>query len=127
MQGRLHGFSRGCRQNISGNQNKVRFLLPDGTKQAFIIPSILLIVQIRNNGQADSSVYTVLLAHNPDYFPQYAGWGADLTVSGHVHGGVARVPLWGRGVISPGMLPLTPPSPRSPESRRHDPCRFRRN
>mgnify|MGYP000043407660 FL=1 len=57
-------------------------------------------------GQADSSVYTVLLAHNPDYFPQYAGWGADLTVSGHVHGGVARVPLWGRGVISPGMLPF---------------------
>lgn len=55
-------------------------------------------------GQADPSVYTVLLAHNPDYFPQYAGWGADLTISGHVHGGVVRVPFWGKGVISPGML-----------------------
>lgn len=52
-------------------------------------------------GQAREDVYTVLLAHNPEYFPQYAAWGADLTLSGHIHGGVARVPVWGRGVISP--------------------------
>lgn len=58
---------------------------------------------IRLLGVPDDSRYTILLAHNPDYFPQYGSWGADLTVSGHVHGGVARVPFWGRGVISPGM------------------------
>lgn len=52
-------------------------------------------------GQAPKDTYTVLLAHNPDYFPQYAAWGADLTLSGHVHGGVARVPFWGKGVIAP--------------------------
>lgn len=52
-------------------------------------------------GQAPDSKYTVLLAHNPDYFSQYAAWGADLTLSGHVHGGVVRVPFWGKGVISP--------------------------
>lgn len=52
-------------------------------------------------GQAPADTYTVLLAHNPDYFPQYAAWGADLTLSGHVHGGVARVPFWGKGVLSP--------------------------
>lgn len=52
-------------------------------------------------GQASPDAYTVLLAHNPDYFPQYAAWGADLTLSGHVHGGVARVPLWGKGVLAP--------------------------
>lgn len=54
-------------------------------------------------GTPDKSRYTVLLAHNPDYFPQYAEWGADLTVSGHVHGGVVRVPVWGRGAISPAL------------------------
>ncbi len=54
-------------------------------------------------GMIDNDRYTILLAHNPDYFPEYAQWGADLTVSGHVHGGVARVPIWGRGVISPNM------------------------
>lgn len=52
-------------------------------------------------GQAPGNAYTVLLAHNPDYFPQYAAWGADLTLAGHVHGGVARVPFWGKGVLSP--------------------------
>lgn len=54
-------------------------------------------------GQAPKDMYTVLLAHNPDYFPRYAAWGADLVFSGHVHGGVARVPLLGKGVISPGL------------------------
>ncbi len=54
-------------------------------------------------GQAPSNSYTVLLAHNPDYFPQYAAWGADLTLAGHVHGGIARVPFWGKGVLSPAL------------------------
>lgn len=54
-------------------------------------------------GHAPEDRYTVLLAHNPDYFPRYAAWGADLTLSGHVHGGIARVPFWGRGVLSPRM------------------------
>lgn len=54
-------------------------------------------------GKPDTRFYTVLLAHNPDYFSRYAEWGADLTLSGHVHGGVARIPFWGRGVISPSL------------------------
>lgn len=54
-------------------------------------------------GNPAKDKYTVLLAHNPDYFPQYAAWGADLVLSGHVHGGVARVPILGKGVISPSL------------------------
>lgn len=54
-------------------------------------------------GKPNNGRYTVLLAHNPDYFPEYAQWGADLTVAGHVHGGVIRIPLLDRGVISPGL------------------------
>lgn len=46
------------------------------------------------------SDYTIMLAHNPDYFPQYAQWGAELTLSGHVHGGIVRLPKLG-GVFSP--------------------------
>lgn len=42
--------------------------------------------------------YTILLAHNPDYFKRYRAWGADLVLSGHVHGGVMRLPFFG-GVI----------------------------
>ena len=48
----------------------------------------------------DEEAYTILLAHNPVYFRQYAEWGADLTLSGHLHGGIIRLPLLG-GVITP--------------------------
>lgn len=46
---------------------------------------------------------SVLLAHNPDYFPAYAEWGADLVLSGHVHGGLVRVPILNKGVLSPSV------------------------
>ncbi len=42
----------------------------------------------------------LLIAHNPEYFEDYAEWGADLIVSGHYHGGLMRLPIIG-GVISP--------------------------
>lgn len=51
-------------------------------------------------GKADIRKCNVLIAHNPDYFPEYAKWGADLVLSGHVHGGIMRLPFWG-GVIAP--------------------------
>lgn len=44
----------------------------------------------------------ILIAHNPDYFPDYAKWGADLVLAGHVHGGIMRLPLLG-GVIAPSL------------------------
>ncbi|MBE5829511.1 MAG: hypothetical protein E7305_08640 [Butyrivibrio sp.] len=46
--------------------------------------------------------FQILIAHNPLYFDEYRKWGADLTVSGHVHGGIIRLPLLG-GVISPSI------------------------
>lgn len=42
----------------------------------------------------------VLLAHSPIGFEAYAQWGADVVLSGHVHGGIVRMPLVG-GVLSP--------------------------
>ena len=54
-------------------------------------------------GEPEPAFYNVLIAHNPDYFPCYAEWGADLTVSGHVHGGIVRLPFWGKGIASPNI------------------------
>lgn len=48
----------------------------------------------------EDSVYRILLAHNPAYMNAYKGWGADLILSGHLHGGVIRLPGIG-GVITP--------------------------
>lgn len=53
-------------------------------------------------GKPDPDTYCVLIAHNPDYFPEYAKWGADLVLSGHIHGGIIRFPFLG-GFISPAV------------------------
>lgn len=53
-------------------------------------------------GEKNSDTFNVLLAHNPEYFPEYAAWGADLVLSGHIHGGIVRLPFLG-GVISPAI------------------------
>lgn len=43
---------------------------------------------------------TLLLAHSPLALDTYAAWGAELVVSGHVHGGMIRLPGVG-GLLSP--------------------------
>ena len=53
-------------------------------------------------GKIKPEKYEILLAHNPDYFEEYADWGADLVLSGHVHGGMMRLPVLG-GVVSPAF------------------------
>ena len=50
-------------------------------------------------------VFAEFLAHNPEYFEAYAEWGADLTLSGHFHGGIINIPLIG-GAISPRLKVL---------------------
>lgn len=43
--------------------------------------------------------FTLLLAHNPDYFEAYAKWGVDITFCGHIHGGIVRI--GNRGLLHP--------------------------
>lgn len=54
-------------------------------------------------GEPESNLFQILLAHNPDYFPEYARWGADLVLAGHLHGGMIRIP-WLGGMVSPMFL-----------------------
>lgn len=51
-------------------------------------------------GEPDPEKICLLLAHSPLFFEEYAAWGADLTLSGHFHGGTIRLPLVG-GVMTP--------------------------
>lgn len=62
--------------------------------EASYLPKIL--------GEPKRDMFQVLIAHNPVYFDAYAAWGADLVVSGHVHGGIVRLPFVG-GVLSPTL------------------------
>lgn len=50
--------------------------------------------------RTNSNDYNILIAHHPEYFKEYVNWGADLILSGHLHGGIMRLPLLG-GIISP--------------------------
>ena len=53
-------------------------------------------------GKPDIQLFNIMLAHNPTYFEDYAGWQPDLVLSGHLHGGLVRLPFLG-GVISPAF------------------------
>lgn len=48
-------------------------------------------------GMPDKENIQVLLAHNPIYSETYLDWGADVVLSGHMHGGIVR--LFGKPVI----------------------------
>ena len=54
-------------------------------------------------GNQDPEAFQVLLAHNPSYMKEYLAWGADLILSGHLHGGMVRIPGIG-GVIGPDFV-----------------------
>lgn len=51
-------------------------------------------------GSADRERFQILLMHSPLFFKDCRNWGADLTLSGHFHGGTIRLPLLG-GVMTP--------------------------
>lgn len=51
-------------------------------------------------GVCEDKRYHIMLCHSPLSFPACRQWGADLTLSGHFHGGTIRLPLLG-GVMTP--------------------------
>lgn len=68
----------------------------------------MLLNNVQNVAHEDSEKkeFTVVLAHEPQYFARYAGTGVDLVLSGHAHGGQFRLPFVG-GIVAPdqGFLP----------------------
>jgi len=54
----------------------------------------------REVGELDTAKLNILLAHTPFSFEAYSETGFDLIFSGHVHGGIIRVPFLG-GMLSP--------------------------
>ena len=55
----------------------------------------------RRFGALAADSFSILLAHDPLFFPAYARWGADLTFAGHMHGGSIRLPGVRGGLLSP--------------------------
>lgn len=61
-------------------------------KNDALLPEILL----------PKSAFHIMMAHNPEYASEYAKYHADFIVSGHLHGGLLRLPFFG-GVVSPRL------------------------
>lgn len=59
-----------------------------------------------NNIFSTEKMFTVLLAHEPQNFFRYSNVKMDLVLSGHAHGGQARLPFVG-GIVAPdqGFFP----------------------
>ena len=53
-------------------------------------------------GRPEEGAYHILLSHTPVFFEAYRDWGADLVFSGHLHGGMIRLPFIG-GLIGAGF------------------------
>lgn len=85
---------RGRNMQITGLE------LPMETYRKFRKPSLTPADIERCVGKKNGNHYQILLAHNPSGFPAYKAWGADLVLSGHLHGGIVRLPGIG-GVITP--------------------------
>ena len=65
-------------------------------KKSYNIDEVINVVLNKCNKKE----YNILLAHNPLYFEEYIKHNVDLTLSGHVHGGMIRVPFIG-ALLSP--------------------------
>lgn len=63
------------------------------------LPKVTTEVLRSKLGTADKNKFNLLMAHTPMPFDAYADWGADLTLAGHVHGGIIRI--GGVGLLSP--------------------------
>ncbi|MCR5829448.1 MAG: metallophosphoesterase [Lachnospiraceae bacterium] len=57
--------------------------------------AVQLVGEFDNDGN-----YHILVAHDPTFASMYDAVGADLILSGHLHGGIIRIPFLG-GVITP--------------------------
>lgn len=70
-------------------------LSADGPRNSYldaVLPGLL----------ADRRGPALVLAHRPEFFSQYAAYGADVFFAGHAHGGQIRLPFIG-GLAAPGQ------------------------
>ena len=79
---RLHG----CTVDIYG-----LYLPIDCYKKPFAAGLTADDITCRLGGRPAEDGFSILLAHHPGYAKSYFSWGADLTLSGHYHGGMVRL------------------------------------
>lgn len=69
-------------------------------RHRFTVPDLPTGELASHVGPADKKRFQILLLHSPLFFEPCRKWGADLTLSGHFHGGTIRLPFFG-GIMTP--------------------------
>lgn len=95
-------IKRGCAEiELNGLVTPVKFY--NDPLHEYQKGTVLHVQDIRNLlGSRDDSRYNILLTHNPIFFKAYCEWGANLTLAGHIHGGIIDIPRVG-GLLSPDV------------------------
>ena len=73
--------------NLYGMWHNAKYYMKDAMFSLDVMETII--------GNDDQERFDILLTHNPNHFEVYASWGADLVLSGHIHGGMVRLPYLG--------------------------------
>lgn len=61
-----------------------------------------IVKELMEETAIEEDVFSILLAHRPEYFSVYADFGVELSLTGHAHGGQIRLP-WVGGLYAPGQ------------------------
>ena len=62
---------------------------------------------IKNQLSRRKDYFTILLSHRADLYPQIKDTGVDLILSGHLHGGIVRVPFVGGLIDEDGKVSVS--------------------
>ena len=85
---------------LSNNINLIGFNSDLDTYKKFHKLGLNKKIILDNINKIDLKKYNIMIAHNPLEFDSYVESKVDLVLSGHVHGGLARLPIIG-GLLSP--------------------------
>ena len=89
--------------SVTAGDLQIMGLTIDRTYYKRLVKQHMDISYIRETiGLPDEDKFSILIAHNPDFGDTYFEYPADLFVSGHLHGGIIRLPLLG-GLASPSF------------------------
>lgn len=78
--------------NLYGSWCNLRYYSSSKSEEKYDF-TVDVMNKIMENSPLEEEKYNILLAHNPNFIDAYAAWGADLTLSGHIHGGMVRIPF----------------------------------
>lgn len=88
--------------NLFGSWCNLKYYSSNAESKNYVFSKEVM-EKIMEDAPINTDEYNILLAHNPNFIESYADWGADLTLSGHIHGGMVRIPFIG-GIFSPDTM-----------------------